>query len=402
MLDRFFGEQLLDLLPGAQELERGLDDAVEEEGEVDEEREAGDLQPLEGLPAEAERDHPDEEGAAAVDGGARGGADAAGDGEPEEVETSDRDHDEEAGDADGLVLGHLPEPLDHVEHAVAAGVGSSHDEVQHQHADQSDGKTEQTFPAHDLDRLDVGTLQEELLEDELGSSKDLSTSNQDNTQRGAERLDRSSILGGLLQGVGGLGLSIGPDDAGEPDHSDADHDTDQRRPLEQVQLAAQEHDAEQAHEQDQGAARHLVDGRGHHEQAGVDEGGAEDVADGGQRQQHDAVALEQAVGAGLALLRPRGLDERVFGVDARRVVVVVVVVVRVRVTVADGLVPVGLGALPAGDLLVGGHQPDDEPAADLADEHLRRLQHGLLEGPAVLGVGVVAVPHALVVLERGG
>ncbi len=87
MLDRLFREQLLNLLD-AQALERGLDDAVEEESEVDEQGEAEDLQPLESLPAEAERDDPDEEGAAGVDGGARGGGDAARDGEAEEVEAA--------------------------------------------------------------------------------------------------------------------------------------------------------------------------------------------------------------------------------------------------------------------------------------------------------------------------
>lgn len=65
---RLLGQQLLDLLLGPQELKGRLDDAVKEEGEVDEQGEADDLQPLERLPAEAERDDPDEEGPAGVDG----------------------------------------------------------------------------------------------------------------------------------------------------------------------------------------------------------------------------------------------------------------------------------------------------------------------------------------------
>ena len=87
MLDGLLGQQLLDLLD-AEEGEGRLDDAVEQEGEVDKQHEAGDLQPLERLPAEAERDDPDEEGAARVDGGARRGADAARDGQAEEVEAA--------------------------------------------------------------------------------------------------------------------------------------------------------------------------------------------------------------------------------------------------------------------------------------------------------------------------
>ena len=87
MLDRLLGKQLLDLLD-AEEGKGRLDDAVEQESKVDEQHEAGDLQPLERLPAEAERDDPDEEGAARVDGGARRGADAARDREAEEVEAA--------------------------------------------------------------------------------------------------------------------------------------------------------------------------------------------------------------------------------------------------------------------------------------------------------------------------
>lgn len=85
---RLLGEQLLDLLLGPQELERRLDDAVEQEGEVDEQGEAEDLQPLERLPAEAERDDPDEERPAGVDGRAGGGADGPRDGEAKEVEAA--------------------------------------------------------------------------------------------------------------------------------------------------------------------------------------------------------------------------------------------------------------------------------------------------------------------------
>jgi hypothetical protein len=88
VLNRLLRQQLLDLLLRLEAPERRPDDTVEEEGEVHEEGEADDLEPLERLPAEAEGDHPDEEGAARVDGRAGGCADAAGDGESEEVEAS--------------------------------------------------------------------------------------------------------------------------------------------------------------------------------------------------------------------------------------------------------------------------------------------------------------------------
>lgn len=70
MFDGVLGEQRLDVFPGTQKLKGRLNDAVEEKGEVHEQREARDLQPLESLPAEAERHNPDEERAACVDGGA--------------------------------------------------------------------------------------------------------------------------------------------------------------------------------------------------------------------------------------------------------------------------------------------------------------------------------------------
>ena len=67
---------------------RWVDDLVEQRSSPDQQRETDDLQPLEGLPAQAQRDEPDEERAAGVDCAAGGGADLTGDGEPEEVETA--------------------------------------------------------------------------------------------------------------------------------------------------------------------------------------------------------------------------------------------------------------------------------------------------------------------------
>lgn len=65
-----------------------VDDLVEQRSAPDQQRETDDLQPLEGLPAETQRDEPDEERAAGVDCAAGGGADLARDGEAEEVETT--------------------------------------------------------------------------------------------------------------------------------------------------------------------------------------------------------------------------------------------------------------------------------------------------------------------------
>lgn len=51
MLDRLLWQQFLNFLLRLEEGERGLDDAVEQEGEVDQHRETDDLQPLERFPA---------------------------------------------------------------------------------------------------------------------------------------------------------------------------------------------------------------------------------------------------------------------------------------------------------------------------------------------------------------
>lgn len=53
VLDWLLGQEFLNLI-NLEELKRRLDDAVEEEGEVNKQDKADDLQPLESLPAEAE------------------------------------------------------------------------------------------------------------------------------------------------------------------------------------------------------------------------------------------------------------------------------------------------------------------------------------------------------------
>ena|SRR5690349_12426568 len=85
MLNRLLRKQLLDL-PDTEELKRRLNNAVEEESEVNEQGEAYNLQPLERLPAETERNDPNEEGSACIDSRTRGGADTACHGQSEEVE----------------------------------------------------------------------------------------------------------------------------------------------------------------------------------------------------------------------------------------------------------------------------------------------------------------------------
>lgn len=69
MLNRVLWQQRL-RLPLHTRLERRPDQVVEQERSVHKECKAQHLEPLESLPAQAERHNPDEECAARVDGGA--------------------------------------------------------------------------------------------------------------------------------------------------------------------------------------------------------------------------------------------------------------------------------------------------------------------------------------------
>lgn len=88
MLDRLLRQQLLNRLSRLEELERRLDQAVEQESKVHQQGEADHLQPLERLPSKAERHDPNEQRTAGVNGRPRCRADGPGDGQAKEVETA--------------------------------------------------------------------------------------------------------------------------------------------------------------------------------------------------------------------------------------------------------------------------------------------------------------------------
>ena len=87
MLDRIFGQELLMRSLNAR-LERRAYKIVEYECAVHKQCETEDLQPFECLPAQTQRDDPDEERTAGIDGRARRSGDGASYGETEEVETT--------------------------------------------------------------------------------------------------------------------------------------------------------------------------------------------------------------------------------------------------------------------------------------------------------------------------
>lgn len=88
VLNWLFRKKLLDLLIHPQAFKRGLDDAVEQKGEVHKQGESHNLEPLERLPSQAKGDNPNEQSSASVNSRPRGGADASGDRETKEVEAT--------------------------------------------------------------------------------------------------------------------------------------------------------------------------------------------------------------------------------------------------------------------------------------------------------------------------
>jgi hypothetical protein len=89
VLDGFLRQKLLNLFVwDLEEFERRLDNAIEQEGEVHKQSKADNLKPFEGLPAQSQRDNPDEQGSAGVDSGSGGSTDTSSDRQPKEIETT--------------------------------------------------------------------------------------------------------------------------------------------------------------------------------------------------------------------------------------------------------------------------------------------------------------------------
>jgi hypothetical protein len=86
--DGLLRQQLLNLFVCLQALHWRLYEAVEEESRVHEESETNNLQPLEALPAQPQRDDPDEEGSASVNCRSSRSTNVASDRETKEIESS--------------------------------------------------------------------------------------------------------------------------------------------------------------------------------------------------------------------------------------------------------------------------------------------------------------------------
>jgi hypothetical protein len=88
MLNWLLRQKLWRLFTGSKELKGWLHQTVEEKGRIDEKYEANHLKPLERLPAQPQRDEPDEKCPACVDGRSRGRTDASRHRQAEEVEAT--------------------------------------------------------------------------------------------------------------------------------------------------------------------------------------------------------------------------------------------------------------------------------------------------------------------------
>lgn len=299
------------------------------------------------------------------------------------MDSPDAYHDEDAGTPELLLARNLPQSLHHVKVPVPSRLRPPNDKMQHHHPQRRNCEPKDAFPPHNMNWLNRRPLQQPLLRHELRRRKDLRTRDEQHPHDSKQRVRRVLRMRLLLV--------VGPYRAREPHDRHAGHDADERDPLVEEELPAEEKHAEEADEEDEGPARHLVYRGRDHQEARVHERRAADVAHGGDREEEDPVALE-----GVVLLK-WGPDVRVVaGVVAGGLIGVGVDVGGVR---TDGLVACGRGVrVLGGEAAVEGAGADDEPAAHFADEHLGCLEDGLVEVAPAGGVGVVAVAGALVVL----
>lgn len=284
-------------------------------------------------------------------------------------------HNEDAGYVERRLAGDLPPALHHVKRAVAASFGPSDGKVKHNHAHEGHDEAKDALPGNDFDGRNRRPFKEVLLKHKLRGGEDLGTRDEENTDGGQKGV--GSDIVGVFRHTHNL-LLVRPDDAGQADKTNTDNDTDEGEPLESEKPPLEEEDAEQADKEYEGAARHLVDGSGDHEQTNVHERRATHIADSREREEKYADALELAIGLGGC------------AVDINLVRIGLVPLVGVKGFVAGGR----LGDVAA----VDGCDTHDDPASHLANKHLQGLENRLVEVLAFREIGIVTVASALVVL----
>ena len=145
------------------------------------------------------------------------------------------------------MLPELPPAFDHIKHSQVASLGSADKEMEDNHGKEGDGEAKYTFPSDDLDRADCITLQEVFFDDELRGSEDLSSRNHNNSEDDtSSRAD--TLVAFLAVWLDRRDLLVGLNGTCQPDDCHAEHDSEKREPLEQVQLPAEEGHAKEPDE----------------------------------------------------------------------------------------------------------------------------------------------------------
>ena len=176
-----------------------------------------------------------------------------------------------------------------------------------------------------------------------------------------------------------LRLRIGRNGAREANDSDAQDHHEKREPLVGVELPVQKYDAEQADEQHESAASHLVDACRDEEKAHIHQRCACDIAAGGQSEEDDTPAHKLATifcSAG-----KEGPDDGGMGFYRGgrmcEVFVVIIIYVHMRIlTIDSGVAAFEEGGVAAAKLIAFEEvvDEDEKPAAHFAHKHLSAEQ----------------------------
>ena len=160
------------------------EDLVVEKGSEDQEDEAEDSLPVEGLKSEKAAHDPDDEGSARVDGGSLGGGGDLGGGDSAHVEASDREHHSEGEPYDRGCSLHLGESVRRVLQVVeVAKCASALDGLHNWEDCHVIAETPHALSANHLHWVKVVVSKEVLLNNEHGSSEELGDQNEDDSKR---------------------------------------------------------------------------------------------------------------------------------------------------------------------------------------------------------------------------
>jgi hypothetical protein len=128
-----------------------LDYLVVNEGAANEEQEADNLRPDEGLPSDGERNNPNEDSTGGVDSRAGGGGNGASDGEPKEVEEGDGENTSNTRAPNTGVLGEILKSSLNIQDRGLLTSG----EVEDRGQDGDGDEAEQTLVTNSLERGSV-------------------------------------------------------------------------------------------------------------------------------------------------------------------------------------------------------------------------------------------------------